>query len=80
VLVHECMVGFGVLAGDADVFILAEIGMLGFCCVWKIREGMYHVESNDIFEGDFAGFVFLDEDFVDEDWTGTCWQTEDKGM
>lgn len=28
---------------------------------------MYHIECNDIFERDFAGFVFLDEDFVNSD-------------
>ncbi len=27
--------------------------------------GAYHVEGNDIFEGDFAGFVFFDEELVD---------------
>jgi len=40
----------------------------------------YHVESNDIFKGDFAGFVFLDEDFIDADWGGTGRETEDEGV
>jgi hypothetical protein len=35
----------------------------------RYRGKAYHVESNDIFEGDLSGFVFLDEDLVDEDWT-----------
>ena len=34
-----------------------------------IEGRVYHVESNDIFEGYLSGFVFLDEDLVDEDWT-----------
>lgn len=44
------------------------------------EEGTYHVEGNDIFEGDLAGFELLDEDFVDEDWAGTGGQAEDKGV
>jgi hypothetical protein len=35
------------------------------------REGTDHIEGDDIFEGDFASFVLLDEDFVDEDGTRT---------
>lgn len=35
----------------------------------RYRGKAYHVESNDIFERDISGFVFLDEDLVDEDWT-----------
>ena len=42
------------------------------------EEGTYHVKGNDIFEGDLAGFEFFDEDFVDEDWTGTGGQAEDE--
>ena len=32
VLVHECVVGFGVFAGDADVFVLWVV-MLTYCGV-----------------------------------------------
>ena len=60
------MVAFGVFAWDADVFVL--LGVLDEADKAEDGEGKYHVECNDIFEGDFAGFVFLDEDFVDSDW------------
>lgn len=40
----------------------------------------YHVEGNDIFEGDSAGLVFLDENFVDLDGGGAGRKTEDKGV
>jgi hypothetical protein len=43
------------------------------------RQGyIYHVECNDIFEGNLSGVVFLDEDLVDEDWTRSSWKTEDE--
>lgn len=32
-------------------------------------QGLYHVECDYILEGDFASFVFLDEGFVDYNWT-----------
>jgi hypothetical protein len=41
---------------------------------------LYHVECNDIFEGDFARFVFLDEDLVDADGRRAGWETEYEGV
>jgi hypothetical protein len=39
------------------------------CALGSLRENVYHVESNDIFEGYFAGLVFLDKNFVDTNGT-----------
>jgi len=41
---------------------------------------LYHVECNDIFEGDFAGLVFLDEDLVDANGRRAGWEAENKGV
>jgi hypothetical protein len=40
----------------------------------------HHIEGNDVFERDFAILVFLDEVLVDDFWTASCWETEDKGF
>ena len=61
--IHECVVGFGVLARDANVFVLFQCLLKG--ARWEAGERTYHVESNDIFERYFAGLVFLDKNFVD---------------
>lgn len=44
------------------------------------RKGAYHVEGDDIGEGDAAFVVGCDEVAVDEDWGGTGWETEDEGV
>ena len=59
VLVHEAVVAFGMVFGDANIFV--------------------HVEGHDVFEGDAAGFVGFDEQFVDAFWTASCGQAEDEG-
>lgn len=46
--------------------------------IYARLRGAYHVECDDIFEGDFASFIFLDEDFVYADGTGASWESEDK--
>jgi hypothetical protein len=56
------VVGFGVFAGDADVFVL--LVPISFASAEAGKGEVYHIEGNDIFEGDFAGFVLLNEDFV----------------
>ena len=60
--VHESVVGFRVFAGDADVFVLSV--SISSASAEAGKGEVYHIEGNDIFEGDFAGFVFLNEDFV----------------
>jgi hypothetical protein len=47
---------------------------------WEVYMRAYHVEGNDIFEGNFAGFVFLNKDLVDQDRAGTGGETENEGV
>lgn len=44
------------------------------------EEGTDHVEGNDIFEGDLACFVLLDEDLVYFHGGGTGRQAENEGV
>jgi hypothetical protein len=56
-LVHERMVGLGMLARDADVFVLHQIVNPGF---WERKcRTSNHVERNDVFERDLAILVRL---------------------
>lgn len=52
-------------------------GNVSFATCEKGR-GAYHVEGNDIFEADFAGFVLFDEDLVNKNWAGAGGKAEDK--
>jgi hypothetical protein len=56
------------------------VGGYKFVTGVRLRAEAYHVEGNDMFEGDFAGLVFLDEDFINLDGRGAGWESEDKGV
>ena len=70
------------LAWNTNVFVLRQIQSADG--LWQSSKRLcdipYHIECNDIFEGDVAGFVFLDEDLVNSHRAGSSWETEDKGM
>jgi hypothetical protein len=90
------MVGFRMFARDANIFVLSiEVSALVPGAFWgqawnwygensgaAVEYGgdTYHVKRNDIFEGDLSGFVFLDEDLVDENWTRSSWESEHEWM
>lgn len=70
------------LAWNTNVLVLRQMQSADGLWQSSKREGdaPYHVECNDIFEGDIAGLVFSDEDLVNFDRTGSSWETEDKRM
>lgn len=80
VLVHEGMVRFRVFAWYANVLVLQKSESADVLGASAGMPSSYHVECNDMFEGDLAGFVFLDEDLVDANRAGASRQTENKRM
>ena len=45
-----------------------------------VLRGAYHIESNDMFKGDLARLVLLDEDLIDLDRRRARRQPQDEGV
>jgi hypothetical protein len=78
VLVHEAVVGLGVVAREAHVFILC--GWLVDAAWGDVLAFTYHVEGYDILERDLAGAVALHEDLVDYLGAAAGRKTQDEGI
>ena len=48
--------------------------------MYTLGERAYHVESDDIFEGDLARAVPLHEDLVDDFWRASGRKTDHEGL
>lgn len=77
VFVHEAVVGFWVIARDANIFVLFHYQPRSY---FNVLANTNHVEGNDIAKRDLAGLVPLHEDTIDNLWTATGRKTEDKRL
>ena len=70
--------------GGLDVYMREEVlvheAMVALWVITRNADVLVHVEGNDIFKRDVAGFVFLDQALIDFRGTAACGKAQDKWL